>query len=209
MSLPSAAEVLKVQLRHAWLGSRRVLEGLTTDEYFWEPASPCWSVRLRDPSVRGWGSGEFVCEDAWPPPDPLPTTTIAWRVIHLAAWTDIYRGFAFDGTQPDLNDADVPGDCDGGLAWLIEAQDAFIDAVEGVGDESVFEPRPAHWGESVPLVHLVTGLLTEHVHHLAEIGTLRDLRQRHAVNLRPPSPNPAPGWWTGSTGGQRRTRTPA
>lgn len=26
---------------------------------------------------------EFVCEDAWPPPNPLPTTTIAWRVIHL------------------------------------------------------------------------------------------------------------------------------
>ena len=77
--MPSAADVLKVQLRHSWLEARRVLDGLTEDEYLWEPVSPCWSVRRRGTSVRGWGSGEFVCEDSWPPPDPLPTTTIAWR----------------------------------------------------------------------------------------------------------------------------------
>ena len=98
MSLPSAGDLLKNQLRHALLDQRQVLEELTEDEYFWEPASPCWSVRRRNPSVRGWGSGDFVCEDAWPPPSPLPTTTIAWRVVHLAAWTDLYRQFAFTNT---------------------------------------------------------------------------------------------------------------
>ena len=197
MSLPSAADLLKVQLAHAWRDSRRVLEDLTEDEYFWEPASPCWSVRRRDSTVRGWGSGEFVCEDAWPPPDPLPTTTIAWRVIHLAAWTDIYRTFAFDESQPDLNDADVPGDLGSGIAWLFRAQDDFIASVAALSNESVFEPRPAHWGESVPVVRLVTTMLTEHVHHVAEIGVLRDLRRGHAFIQPSPPPIPDPPWWTG------------
>lgn len=197
MPLPSAADVLKVQLRHAWLDSRRLLDGLTEDEYRWEPASPCWSVRRRSPSVRGWGSGDFVCEDAWPPPDPLPTTTIAWRITHLAAWTDIYRQFAFGDARPDLNDADVPGDVNAALTWLYGAQDDFIDAVGELSDESVFEPRPAHWGESVPAVRLVTTMLTEHVHHIAEIGVLRDLQRGHAVSQPPPSAVPAPSWWSG------------
>ena len=169
-----------------------MLDGVTEDEYLWEPASPCWSVRRRGPAVRGWGSGEFVCEDAWPPPDPLPTTTIAWRVIHLAAWTDIYRQFAFGDTRPDLNDVDVPGDVGAGLAWLYGAQDDFIDAVDGLSAESAFEPRPAHWGESVPVVRLVTTMLTEHVHHIAEIGVLRDLRRGHALSQRPPPARPPP-----------------
>ncbi len=198
MSLPSAADVLKVQLRHAWLTARRALENLTDDEYFWEPVPHCWSVRRRDPSVRGWGSGEFVCEDAWPPPDPLPTTTIAWRVIHLAAWTDIYRQFAFGDARPDLNDVDVPGDRSAGLAWLYGAQDEFIEAVDGLSAESAFEPRPAHWGESVPLVRLVTTMLTEHVHHIAEIGVLRDLRRGHALSRPPPPPTADPSWWSGN-----------
>lgn len=197
MSLPSAAELLKVQLRHACLGSRRVLERVTEDDYLWEPVSPCWSVRRRDSSVRGWGSGEFVCEDAWPPPEPLPTTTIAWRVIHLAAWTDIYREFAFGDTQPDLNDADVPGDFGAGLAWLVRAQDDFIGAVAALSDEAVFERRPAHWGESVPVVRLITTMLTEHVHHVAEVGVLLDLRRGHALSQAPRSPIPDPEWWTG------------
>jgi len=190
--------LLKVQLKHAWGDARRVLDGVTEDEYFWAPASPCWSVRSRESSERGWGSGAYVCEDAWPPPEPLPITTIAWRVIHLAAWTDIYRQFAFDGVQPDLNDADVPGDFSAGLAWLYRAHDHFIEAVDGLSAEAVFELRPAHWGELVPVVRLVTTMLTEHVHHVAEIGVLRDLRRGHARSQPLPTPIPDPSWWSGT-----------
>ncbi len=199
MQLPSAADVLKIQLRHGFLDARRVLEGVTEDEYLWEPATPCWSVRRRGPSVHGWGSGEFVCEDAWPPPDPLPTTTIAWRVIHLAAWTDIYRLHAFSDTRSDLNEFDVPSDSSAGVARLYAAQDDFIEAVDGLSAESAFEARPAHWGESVPVVRLVTTMLAEHVHHIAEIGVLRDLRRGHALSQPPPPPLRDPSWWSGAS----------
>ena len=187
MTTPSTAGVLRQQLRYSWASAGRVLDGLTEEEYFWEPVSPCWSVRHRDAGLRGWGAGDYVCEDAWPPPDPLPTTTIAWRVVHLAAWTDVYRGFAFEDARPDLNDADVPGTASEGVAWLLRAQDEFLRAVDAVSDDDIFAPRPAHWGESVPLTVLITAMLTEHVHHLAEVGALRDIRRGHALNL-PPAP---------------------
>jgi hypothetical protein len=198
VSLPSAADVLKAQLRHAWVNARWVLEDVTEDEYHWEPAPLCWSVRRRDPSVRGWGTGEFVCEDDWPPPEPVPVPTIAWRVIHLAAWTDIYRDWTFGDTRPGLNDFEVPGDAAAGLAWLYQAQDDFTTAVDALDDASVFELRLAHWGEPLPVVHLVTSMLTEHVHHIAEIGVLRDLRRGHARSQPPPPPTPGPSWWSGT-----------
>ena len=180
LARPSAADVVKGQLRFAWLYSRGVLEDLDEDEYFWEPTPLCWSVRRRAAEVRGWGKGEFVCEDGFPAPEPLPVTTIAWRVIHLAAWTDIYRGFAFGDLRPDLNDFDVPGDAASGLRWLYDAQDRFLSEVAELNDTTMFELRPAHWGESLPLVNLVSMMLIEHVHHIAEVGALRDLRRGHA-----------------------------
>jgi hypothetical protein len=41
-------------------------------------------------------------------------------------------------------------------------------------------------------------MLTEHVHHIAEIGVLRDLHRGHAVIQRPPPAAPDPSWWTGA-----------
>jgi hypothetical protein len=195
--MPSGSELLQVQLRYAWVTARWVLEDLDEDEYRWEPAPQCWSVRRRGPDVVGWGSGEWICEDQWPQPDPVPVTTIAWRVIHLAAWTDIYRNWTFGDATALLSDYEVPSDCDSGVRWLYSAQDQFMDAVDALADDEIFERRPAHWGEMVPVAHLVTSMLTEHVHHIAEIGALRDLRRGRARPWVGPSPPPSPGppWW--------------
>lgn len=196
MVSPSAADLLKIQLRHVWVNARWVLEDLAEDEYRWEPAPLCWSIRQRSPDVAGWGAGQWVCEDEWPPPEPVPVTTIAWRIVHLAAWTDIYRDWTFGGATAHLQDIEIPGDCDGGLSWLHGAQDAFTAAVDEVTDEAMFDLRPAHWGEALPIAHLVTSMLTEHVHHIAEVGVLRDLHRGRARSQPPPSPTPGPSWWS-------------
>jgi hypothetical protein len=43
------------------------LDGLTDDEYFWEPAAGCWSVRPRSRSTAAKlaGSGDFGLEYAY------------------------------------------------------------------------------------------------------------------------------------------------
>lgn len=65
---------------------------MTGEEYFWEPAPGCWSVRRRadGPGTRatllagtgGWGRDAAPYPHPWPP----PFTTIAWRLIR-----DLYR----------------------------------------------------------------------------------------------------------------------
>jgi hypothetical protein len=81
------------------------------------------------------------------------------------------------------------------MGWLFGAQDRFAAAVDGLDDEAVFHLRPAHWGEMLPVAHLVTSMLTEHVHHIAEVGVLRDLRRGRARSQPPPPPVPGPDWW--------------
>jgi hypothetical protein len=60
----------------AWGRLRRRVEGLTDDEYFWEPAPGCWTVRQRP-------DGTWTHDAALPAPDPSPMTTLAWRLWHI------------------------------------------------------------------------------------------------------------------------------
>ncbi|MCW2696309.1 MAG: hypothetical protein JWR62_1394 [Modestobacter sp.] len=74
------------QLEWHWRGQLRPrLDGLTDDEYRWEPVAGCWSVRPRGTSTAPMavGSGDFTIDVAVPEPDPAPVTTIAWRIGHL------------------------------------------------------------------------------------------------------------------------------
>ena len=175
-----AAALVLGRLQHAITRARRLTAGLTDEEFFWEPVEACWSVRPRAQVERGWGAGDWLCEDAWPAPEPLPTTTIAWKVVHLAAWTDIYRSFAFEDGTATLSTAQVPGTAALAVAWLERAQERFIEALGLIGSNIVDELRPAHWGELMPLSSLAGVIELEHIHHGAEISLLRDFHRGSA-----------------------------
>jgi DinB superfamily len=181
-----AAKVLDAVLRKSFDNVRWILEDVDGDDCFWEPVEPCWSVRRRVDAADGWGAGDWVCEDTWPPPDPLPITTIAWRMAHLAAWTDIYRNWTFEDQRLGLPGFEVPGTRDGLAEWLFSAQDHFRAQVEALDDAELVELRPAHYGPHLPIHRLVSGIAVEHIHHGAEIGLLRDLRRGHARVQPPP-----------------------
>jgi hypothetical protein len=181
-----AKESLGGVLRTSFDNVRWLLEDVDDGDCFWEPATPCWSVRGRNDAGAGWGTGDWVCEDTWPPPDPLPITSIAWRMAHLAAWTDIYRNWTFQDQTLGLRRFEVPGDRDGLAEWLYTAQDRFSESVALLEEEELAELRPAHYGPLLPIHRLVSGIAVEHIHHGAEIGLLRDLRRGHARVQPPP-----------------------
>src|SRR5438552_7941920 len=54
---------------------RARLEGLSDDEYLWEPAPGCWSIRADE---HGRMRGDWV-QPVW----PAPLTTLAWRLGHI------------------------------------------------------------------------------------------------------------------------------
>ena len=62
------------------------LDGLTDDEYLWEPVPGCWSLRRRAEATTPMaaGLGDVVADFAYPEPKPAPFTTIAWRMGHMA-----------------------------------------------------------------------------------------------------------------------------
>ena len=146
----------------------------------------CWSVRRRGEAEPGWGTGDWVCEDVWPPPEPLPVTTIAWRLVHLCVWTDVYRSYAFEDGSLGLPGFEVPGTAARStrLARPVTARPSPPPSRRCATRTST-SCRPAHWGGLLPIEFLVSTIAVEHVHHGAEITLLRDLRRGVARPLTP------------------------
>lgn len=151
----------------------RRLAGLTDDEYFWEPVAGCWTVRR--------GHDGFVHDWAWPPPDPHPVTTIAWRIVHICSFLQEHamRGVAFERAEnatwgpPTV----IPGSAADALAALQQAIARWRADLEAVDDGRLWEPMgPAAgpFGDS-PVAGFVEHIHDEFIHHSAEVALLRDL----------------------------------
>jgi len=158
------------------------LNGLTDDEYRWEPVIGMWSVRPRENATApvALGSGEFVLDYARPEPDPPPVTTIAWRLSHLTIGVFGMRAASHFGGEPvDYDTYDYPGDAATALARLDAAYAAWIAGVRGLSRHALGRPCGPAEGPyaQAPMASLVLHVNREAIHHGAEIATLRDLYQ--------------------------------
>ncbi len=159
------------------------LEGLTDDEYYWEPVPGCWSLRPRDQAVGrdAAGGGDLVLDYAWPEPTPAPVTTIAWRLAHVTrSCLAVRTAHHFGGPPAEPETWVFPSTADAALAQLEAAYDAWSAGVTSLGDEGLARPcGPAegHFAEA-PLADLVLHINRELIHHGAEICLLRDLYLR-------------------------------
>lgn len=87
-----------------WINQLRPrLDGLTDDEFFWEPVSGCWSVRPQG-AGSDRGTGDFRIDFALPEPVPPPVTTIAWRLAHIIVGIFGGRVAAHFGGRPPPGD---------------------------------------------------------------------------------------------------------
>ncbi len=143
------------------------LDGLTVEEYLWEPVAGMWSVRPDSddvPTVDGAGVREI---------DPPPVTTIAWRLWHIAidCLDDYTRRFG--GDQSDAL-----------TVWTLDPSEAVAilqDKWDGyrrtVADRDWWEPLGEDWEfwSQHSTADMAMHASNELVHHAAEIATLRDL----------------------------------
>ena len=153
---------------------RRRLEGLTDDEYFWEPAPGCWTVH-RD------RAGAWVVDYAEPDPDPPPLTTLGWRLVHLADCKVTYHEWAFGQRRLRFPDLAAPATAAGALARLAEGQELLRAALAGLDDKRLDDLRWTNWGERWPAWRIVWTMIDHDAHHGGEIGCLRDLYRVTAV----------------------------
>lgn len=171
---------LAEQLDWWWQNHIRTrLDGLSDDEYFWEPVPGCWSVRPRvkvDPALA-WGSGDYVLEHSWPDPVPPPVTTIAWRLGHLSMCFAERNGSHFGAPEVSHRTYDYAPTAGQALAQLDDAYMTWIKGVRGLDDEGLRRPCGPAEGPfaEFPLAELVLHINREALHHSAEITLLRDL----------------------------------
>jgi hypothetical protein len=155
----------------AWARLAERLRGLTDEEYFWEPVAGCWTLRQRDDGaweLDGQGGGG-------PPPDPVPFTTIAWRLGHLAGlclagftamkFPDFAQEFSYPGSVAGLTDA------------LEVSYGRWRAALLSLDDSAWSQALGPAWGryENDSTLDLALHVLDEVIHHAGEVGVLRDL----------------------------------
>jgi len=187
LDLMELDHLLLDQIERHWHGQLRPrLEGLTDEEYFWEPASGCWSVRRRGTStapVQG-GSGAWTVEFAFPEPQPAPVTTIAWRMAHLVVGVLAMRNAGhFGRPQTDYLAFEYAGTAAGALEQLDEEYARWVEGVRGLGPEGLSAPCGPAEGPYAdePMAALVLHINRELIHHGAEIALLRDLYAHRTV----------------------------
>jgi hypothetical protein len=169
------------QLGWHWRGQLRPrLEGLTDDEYLWEPAQPAWNIHPRGASTAPVqaGNGPFTIDFAFPEPDPPPVTTIAWRLAHIIVGVFGARSAAhFDGPPVDYPTFAYAGTADVALAQLDDAYERWTAGVRELNAAALAAPCGPAEGPyaELPMAALVLHIHREVIHHGAEVALLRDL----------------------------------
>jgi DinB superfamily len=174
-------DLLVSQLDWLWVHQLRSrLDGITDEEYFWEPVPGCWNIRPRGTSTApvAAGSGDYVIEFAFPEPDPPPVTTIAWRLAHIIVGCLGARNAShFGGPPADYQTFEYAGTAAQALDQLDAGYAAWVKGVRGLGADGLARPvGPAEGPFAAdPMAALVLHINKEVVHHAAEIALLRDL----------------------------------
>lgn len=173
--------LLLEQLTFHWEHQLRPrLDGLTTEEYLWEPVEGAWNVRPRgtgDAPVPD-GGGDFTIDFAFPEPEPAPLTTIAWRLAHVIVGVLGARNqHHFGGPEADYLTWDYAGTAEEALAQLDAQYDAWVAGVRALAEDRLWEPCGDAEGPyaAEPKAVLVLHIHRELIHHGAEIALLRDL----------------------------------
>ena len=175
------SSILVEQIDWHWTNQLRPrFDGLTDDEYFWQPTPGAWTVHPRGTggTKTVGGSGEFTVDFEYPEPVPAPVTTIAWRLAHIIVGVLAARVHShFGGPPADYATFVYAGTADEALAQLDEAYAAWIAGVRSWDDRALAEPCGPAEGPFAESSHaeLVVHINRELIHHGAEIALLRDL----------------------------------
>jgi len=170
----SAVEVIREQLQEAYARIRGRVDGLTDDEFFWEPVPACWTIRLRD-------DGRWAVDYPEPPhPDPAPLTTIGWRLVHVAECKVMYHEYAFGPAKLTFPEIDSAHTAAAAIAQLEAGHAMLVRDLAVLDDGGLEDMVLTNWGERWPARKVFWTMISHDQHHGGEIGVLRDLYRNRA-----------------------------
>ena len=170
--------LLAAEMDYAYQSIRRRLEGLTDDEFFWQPVPDCWTVRqLPD--------GRWTVDYEQPDPEPPPFTTIAWRLVHVSGCKIMYHEYAFGPARLTWDSLDLPHTAATATAQLEEGHALLRADLDSLADDAALdELRLTNWGERWPTWQIFWIMTFHDLHHGGEIACLRDLYTANQRDVR-------------------------
>lgn len=170
--MPDAKSDVLALSDYAFERLRTRLEGLTDEEYLWEPAWDCWTIRRNESGKMSWDWGVVFDE-------PPPVTTIAWRICHIVDCLAAERCAVLLGQEPgpSLLGAGLPATAEAAIETLERANGMWRGYVDAVSDEDLrakLGPAAGIYAEDTRL-GFVLHIVDELIHHAAEVSLLRDL----------------------------------
>jgi hypothetical protein len=159
---------IRSQFDLAWALADLHLSALVEDDFLWEPAPLCWTVR--PDSSGGWRPDWADVE-----PEPIPVPTIGWLTWHIDWWWST----AIDdltGVKPrDRTDVTWPGSGAAAVSRLRELAARWCDLLPAA---DMNRPSSFPWGADTgrTVAHTVLWVNVELTKNISEIGQLRLLR---------------------------------
>jgi hypothetical protein len=189
MDIDWSAEVVDQVESHWRHRLRPRLDGLTDDEYFWQPVPDCWTISRQGQSSApiSFGTGEFTMDYGEPPHEREPVTTIAWRLVHLIVGFASTNGKLFGRAAASDSTFCYAGTAGGALRQLDDEYEHWVDGVRSLGIAGLAQPQgdPPAFAHA-PLAKKMLYANVEVIHHGAEICLLRDLYLRNGSGKSQP-----------------------
>jgi len=199
--------ILLGQLDGAWemldarLTGRRPFQGesgrkdtnLTDEEFFWEPAPGCWSLRCREHAIttNPIGKGNWVLDGESPEPQTPQLTTIAWRMCHICLSPLQRYDYTFGSHSLTPDDITWPSTARDAFGFLRKSQGRWRTALEGIAsaelDQVGRSQNPYGLDPRIRFVDLLAWTNLEFAHHAAEIACLSDV---YRACFQPPTSEP-------------------
>jgi hypothetical protein len=162
---------LLFQFDTAWALADLHLSALVEEDFLWEPAPLCWTVR---PDAAGLWRPDWADAE----PDPIPAPTIGWLTWHIDWWWSTAIDHVIRSTPRDRTDVTWPGTGAGATAGLRELAARWRELLVTT---DLAAPSSFPWGEEAgrSVAHTALWVNVELTKNIAEIGQLRLIRAAH------------------------------
>jgi len=170
-------ELLSAALEQSYARLRARLDGITDEEFFWQPAPASWTIYQDRP-------GHWTYHYAIPDPEPAPTTTIGWQLVHLGTGKVMYHEYAYGEGRLTWPQLDIPDGAVSALDLLEKGHLLLRDDLRATDESGLDERRKTNWGESWPAWRIFSAMADHDAFHGGVIGYLRDLHYWTASGVR-------------------------
>ncbi|GAB3956123.1 DinB family protein [Streptomyces sparsus] len=169
---PSRRDLLLAQFELTWSLFEYHLQLLEAEDFLWEPAPLCWTV-------RPGADGGWVPDWAETEPDPVPVPTIGWLSWHIGWWWSVTLDHARGRTPRERTAVEWPGAGDPAVEWLRGLRTEWLEVLDGLTDTELDATAsfPRQDDPAYTVAHMLGWVNSELMKNVAEIGQLRLLRQ--------------------------------